>query len=223
MRKSLFILMAVMMVLTAAAATPRKGSKRTGAEANTTVVASKGRMVSDDEVLESKYDGYTRRAIRTSSGWGVQDTENGRLIVPDKYEWIGEVGSHNGYCAKDENNSCHLYDKRGSKLGTFESVDDDSWVNENEGIVRVTKNGKSGIFNAKTMRQIVPCRYDDDIAWGGGSGQNRRFALQQTSSRGETVTVFTVGGRKIATKFFPYGTSKYQIERWGKQYLYMSY
>lgn len=216
MRKSLFILLAVIMTLTAAAATPRKGAKRPKASTTTTASApTKGRMVSDDEVLESYYDGYPRRIIRTSSGWGVQNTENGRLIVPDKYKWIGQVGGHNGYCAKDENNYAHLFDKRGSKLGTFESI----W-NLGDDIVKVIKNGKLGIFNAKTMRQIIPCQYDDDIAWGGGSGQNRRFALSQKTSRGETLTVFTVGGRRIASKFFPRSASRYAIGSWGDKYLY---
>lgn len=217
MRKSLLILLAAIMTLTAAAATPRKGAKRSKTRVTATASApTKGRMVSDDEVLESYYDGYPRRIIRTSSGWGVQNTENGRLIVPDKYKWIGEVGGHNGYCAKDENNYEHLFDKRGSKLGTFESIGGFGGGD----IVRVIKNGKLGFFNAKTMRQIIPCQYDDDIAWGGGSGQNRRFVLSQTTSRGETLTVFTVGGRRITSKFFPRGSSEYSIRSWGEKYMF---
>ncbi|MDE5869282.1 MAG: hypothetical protein K2H18_03535 [Muribaculaceae bacterium] len=53
--------------------------------------------------------------------------------------------------------------------------------------------------------------------------KNGKWGLKDSVTGKTIVSIYTVGGRKIASKFFPYGTRKNVIIQFGKQYLYQSY
>lgn len=65
----------------------------------------------------------------------------------------------------------------------------------------------------------VPCKFEDKIFWGTGSGDNRKVGMYISSPRGDQIEIWTVGGEKIASKFFPAGTSKYTLKRFLENHL----
>lgn len=79
---------------------------------------------------------------------------------------------------------------------------------------------KMGVMNLSTGKMITPFLYTDDMLWGRGKGNQRRFVVEQRNGSTDILTVYTVGGKKIASKAFPSGSSSYWIEQFAAKYLY---
>lgn len=78
----------------------------------------------------------------------------------------------------------------------------------------VYKNDKLGILNLMTMKVTVPCVYDSENWFdGSGSGKNQKIGVYKSTPRGNTVDIWTVGGQKLTSRYFPIGTSIYTIKR----------
>lgn len=127
-------------------------------------------------------------------------------IAPNKYNYITD---------------------KGVILNTLDNIRNDTIQFESydyfyDNLVKVTSTtGKMGFLNSKTGKWIIPCQFDQDITFGGGKGPNKKFAVSQTSDKGELVTVYTVSGKKIASQFFPWGMRmrNAHIRTFGEKYL----
>lgn len=159
-----------------------------------------------------------------------RDTSLTGVFSLKKKKWIVEPGVYdrvnsfsNGYFAVEVSPGKYKYiNSSGVTLSVLENVK--RFADYDDFIAVSTKNGKMGLLNRTTGKWILPCVFEDgSIAWGSGKGANRRIALCQSSSKGDLVSIYTVSGRKIVSKFFPYGTRRNVIMQFGKQYLYQSY
>lgn len=94
--------------------------------------------------------------------------------------------------------------------GSFDRMDSSGYGNW----CLVYKNDKLGILNIMTMKVTVPCVYDSGKWFSGcGSGMNQKICVSKSTPRGDTIDIWTVGGQKLTSRYFPIGTSKYTIKR----------
>lgn len=76
------------------------------------------------------------------------------------------------------------------------------------------KNGKIGIVDLRNGRMAIPCMYEDDIKSGSGVWPNKKIGLYKVSSNGSLLDIWTMRGRKLASRFVPNGTSRYTMLRY---------
>lgn len=176
-------------------------------------------------ISDGKIADYEDNLIYIDNSWtptGVYSTKLSKWILPyKKYDYIHRLEGGN-FAAKDGEKYL-IIGKNGQILNTLTNVKELSNM-DGEYFIRVISNdGKLGLINRNNGRWIVKCIYENDIAWGSGESQNRRFAITQKRDTGEFVTIMTVSGKTIASKFFPYGTSRRAIHNFGNQYLYQTY
>lgn len=71
---------------------------------------------------------------------------------------------------------------------------------------RVYKNGKMGFIDIKSNKLIIPCIYDPEALQGGMEGpdygSSTRIALGYENANGATIDIWTLGGKKIASRKF---------------------
>lgn len=153
---------------------------------------------------------------------GVYSIPLCKWILPcNKYESIDRMSGGN-FAAKVQN-TIFVISPTGRVLNTLHNVSKISNVDGEYFIRVIGSNGKMGIINSKNGQWIAKCLYEDDIAWGAGKDQNRRFAIEKKTESGELVVVMTVGGKTVASKFFPYGSSRAAIRNFGRKYLFQSF
>lgn len=153
---------------------------------------------------------------------GIYSINESKWIVPcSKYQSVLRLNGGN-FAAKN-GDTYYIISSKGAILNTIDNISNIS-NQDGEYFIRVIdKNGKLGLINKNNGSWIVKCLYENDIAWGNGEGKNRRFALTQKTNKGEQVIILTVGGQKIASQFFPYGTKQGVIRNYGRKYLYQSF
>lgn len=150
---------------------------------------------------------------------GVYSIENSKWIIPyNKYSTVKRLSGGN-FAAK-QNDVYQIISPKGQLLNTLNSISEVSNMDGEYFIRVIDKNGKLGLINKSNGAWIVRCLYENDIAWGAGDGNNRRFALTQKTEKGEQVVIMTVAGNKIASRFFPSGTKPGVIRNFGRKYLY---
>lgn len=167
--------------------------------------------------------------IRTYKEDGLKITgiyslkNNNWLFEPGKY---GDIYTIEGdrFAVEVSPNKYNYVTSDGVVLSTLNNVEKSYHAFQNfTDFIKVTfTSGKIGLLNPKTGKWIIPGEYEKDIAFGGGSGSDRRIAVQQNSPQGELVSVYTIGGRKVASQFFPYNLYKRNIAiyNFGQKYLY---
>ena len=104
--------------------------------------------------------------------------------------------------------------RKSQNLGNYDRISNVAY-----GEAHIYKNGRVGIFNLRKLAVTVPCKFDDNIFWGIGLGDNRKVGVYISSPRGDQIEIWTVGGEKIASKFFPSGTSIYTKKRFLENHL----
>lgn len=154
---------------------------------------------------------------------GIYSLSLRKWIVPqDRYSEINYLGEL--FAVKTGSNSFSIINKNGQIVNTLSNVYSVNGSFYFGDIVKIyDKNHKMGLINRNTGQVIAQPLFEDDIAWGSGTGENQRFAVTQKKDKGEEVIVMTVGGKKIASQFFPYGTKPIVIKNFGKKYLYQSF
>ncbi|MDE7462117.1 MAG: WG repeat-containing protein [Muribaculaceae bacterium] len=163
---------------------------------------------------------YRRNGLKTT---GIYSLSNKKwLFEPDEYTTIYTI-SNDRYAVEVSPNKYNYITKDGVILNTLENVADGYFSFQDfTDFLRVSStSGKMGLLNKRTGKWIVPCKFDMDFTFGGGSGADRKIAVQETTSNGETITVYTVSGRKVASQFFPFGIPKRSahIRAFGEKYL----
>ena len=166
-----------------------------------------------------RQDGLKTTGIYSLSmnDWIVEPGKSGNIyhVAPDRFAVEIAPNKYN-----------YITDK-GVILSTLDNIRNDYIQFESYGyfydnLVKViSTTGKMGLLNSKTGKWIIPCQFDQHITFGGGKGPNKKFAVQQTSDKGELVTVYTVSGKKIASQFFPWGMRMRtaHIRTFGEKYL----
>lgn len=153
---------------------------------------------------------------------GIYSINESKWIVPhNKYQSVLRLNG--GNFAGKHGDTYYIISTKGTILNTINNTNSIS-NQDGEYFIRVIdNNGKLGLLNKINGSWIAKCLYENDIAWGSGKGNNRRFALTQKTDKGEHVIILTVGGQKIASQFFPYGTKEGVIRNFGRKYLYQSF
>lgn len=143
------------------------------------------------------------------------------LIPADKYLSVHHLDGGN-FAVETSSNVFNIMSKNGKILNTIKNIRDfNNWYDDFISVISV--NGKMGLLNKTSGQWILPPLYETDIAWGAGNGKNRRIALTQKKDNGELVIIMTVGGKRITSQFFPYGTRQAVIRNFGRKYLYQSF
>lgn len=143
------------------------------------------------------------------------------LIPADKYLSVHHLDGGN-FAVETSSNVFNIMSKNGKILNTIKNIRDfNNWYDDFISVISV--NGKMGLLNKTSGQWILPPLYETDIAWGAGNGKNRRIALTQKKDNGELVVIMTVGGKRITSQFFPYGTRQAVIRNFGRKYLYQSF
>lgn len=149
----------------------------------------------------------------------VFNEKTGKWLVPfGKCKEI--LVSNNTIITLSKTGEFNIYNWDGSLKVRMTNIMRLGWVSYGT-VCLVNKSGKMGVMNASTGKMITPFLYDNDIVWGSrGSGNTKRFAVQQTIGNNDIITVYTVGGQKIVTKSFPRGSSShYALRKFNDQYL----
>ena len=163
------------------------------------------------EVVPPHYDRISRLAnhiyVYDGDYVGIYDND-GNKILDAKYRSV-DVGCYypgkfNYYAVRNPNGSIMIVNDNGRvtvPAGTVDRVDflsgdERKWC-------KVYKNGKMGILNLETMKIVVPCAYNDQIFFGSGTWPNRKIGVYKSSSQQELIEIWTMSGRKIASKSFP--------------------
>lgn len=175
---------------------------------------------------EGKIDDVHRNIVFIDAHYspsGIYSLNKNKWIIPyKKYDYINPLNYSIMAVSNYDSNTYFIYNYDGVLLNTLNGVKDISSVLGDVIHVKGTNN-KMGLLNKNNGQWLVRCLYEDDIAWGSGTGENQRFAVTQKKDKGEEVIVMTVGGKKIASQFFPYGTKPIVIKNFGKKYLYQSF
>ncbi|MDE7445561.1 MAG: hypothetical protein K2N15_07675 [Lachnospiraceae bacterium] len=165
------------------------------------------------EVIPPKYDGFMRQ-------WGhifvyLDDLvglykDDGTKIIEPKYAKI-EIGcaysKSNYYFAKAKSGAGMIIGERGQILISPGQIDRVSFFSGEEGKWgKVYKNGKMGIVNFQTFKIVVPCLYEDKIFFGDGDWPNRKIGVYRKTANGNIVDIWTMAGKKIASRLCPSNT-----------------
>ena len=148
---------------------------------------------------------------------------NNWLFEPGKFGDIYTI-SGDRFAVEVAPNKYNYVTSDGVVLSTLNNVENSYHAFQDfKDFIKVTfTSGKIGLLNPKTGKWIIPGEYERDIAFGEGTGVDRRIAVQQNSPQGELVSIYTIGGRKIASQFFPYNLPKRNIAiyNFGQKFLY---
>lgn len=171
----------------------------------------------------------------------IEDVDDGLVYIDNSWapsavyslplkKWIIPYGKYDnihrmegGNFAAKLKNTIYVISPKGLILNTLVNVSEISNIDGEYFIRVIGTDGKLGIINKTNGQWIAKCIYENDIAWGSGENQNRRFALTKKGDTGELVVVITVSGKTIASQFFPYGSSRAAIKNFGRKYLYQSF
>ncbi len=154
---------------------------------------------------------------------GIYSLTNKKWIIePGKYDRFYSL-PHDRYAVEIAPNKYNIITTDGTILNTLDNIENAYFqFQDYTDFLKVTStSGKMGLLNPKTGKWILQCQFDKDFTFGGGKGSNRKIALQQTTDKGQLITVYTVSGKKIASQFFPWGMNKRSIaiRRFGEMYL----
>lgn len=165
------------------------------------------------EVVPPMYDGFMRQ-------WGhifvyLDDLvglykDDGTKIIEPQYTKI-EIGcaysKSNYYFAKAKSGAGMIIGERGQILISPGQIDRVNFLSGEEGKWgKVYKNGKTGIVNLQTFKIVVPCLYEDKIFFGDGDWPNRKIGVYRTTTNGYVVDIWTMSGKKIASRVCPTNT-----------------
>ena len=165
------------------------------------------------EVIPPMYEGFMRQ-------WGhifayVDDMvglydDYGNKIIDPKYSYIsiGCVYSEsNYYFAKNKSGSAVILGDKGQIIIPAGQIDNVDFISGEEGKwCWVFKNGKRGLLNIKAKKLVIPCVYESNFFFGDGHFPNRKVGVYRCVSGGDIVDIWTLSGKKIASRFCPSNT-----------------
>lgn len=132
-------------------------------------------------------------------------TINGEEILPCKYVQVSEVdldddATESIIVAIDINGKKESFAPDGKSRPSFANYS--SFGPDG----RVYKDGKMGFIDIKTGKLLIPCIYDPNALQGGLQGPDyggvRRIALGYENYNGATIDIWTLDGKKIASRTF---------------------
>lgn len=182
------------------------------------------------ETVPPLYDGINRLANHiyvSKNGLLGLYTKHGVKIADPIYKWI-EVGNYydNGpqyYVAKKPSGDTYMIGDHGQILGSLGNIDRVELTFADEsGWAPVYKNKKFGVLDIKNHRITVPCIYEDNYFLGVKRGLSTKIGVYRETTSGTQVDIWTLGGSKIASQFFPSGTSRYAMKRFLENHLQVS-
>lgn len=181
------------------------------------------------EVIPPKYEGLRRQ-------WGhifafdgdlvALYDDDGKLVVPLKYTDITIANAYekpNFYLATTKSGAKTIFGDRGQVILPAGQIDSASFSSGEEGKwCPVYKNGRMGIMNLHTGKIAIPCIYEDNIFFGDGKWPNRKIGVYRSTSSGEVIDIWTLGGRKIASRTFS-RSQRYTMKLWLENQLNASF
>ncbi|MDE6651367.1 MAG: WG repeat-containing protein, partial [Paramuribaculum sp.] len=181
------------------------------------------------EVIPPLYDGLSRLQghifVYKDNSVGLYDN-NGHKIADPKYKSIDSgyfyPTDKNYFALKTTSGSVIIVDNNGNVKLPAGLIDGVDFLSGNEGKWgKVYKKGKMGIVNLQTFKIVVPCVYEDNIFFGDGNWPNRKIGVYRKTANGDVVDIWTMSGKKIASRLCPSSTP-YLNKRWIENQLNIS-
>ncbi len=137
--------------------------------------------------------------VKKDNSYGLVSVD-GKEILPCKYSHIKEDSDidHIVYVT-DSNGDLIRIDitEANRPITGYSSYGEDG---------RVYKKGKMGFIDVKTGKLLIPCIYDPNALGGGmygpDNGRDTRIALGYENYNGAIIDIWTLGGKKIASRTF---------------------
>lgn len=183
----------------------------------------------EGEIIPPHYDGIGRYAghiyVSLNGKTGLY-TSNGRKILDAVYKSIVPgvyYGTPEYYGAVTSAGNGIIVNKYGRVLLNagptdrfdFDAATSGTWCN-------FYKGKRVGFINLKTMKVVVPCNYDPNYYLSDGQFPYRKIGVYKESQRGTLIDIWTFNGKKIASKYFPSGASKYRMKQFLENHLNIS-
>ncbi len=170
------------------------------------------------EIVPPQYEGFRRQWGHIFAFIGDQVglyDDDGNLIIPPKYRSIdiaNAYSSPNFYLVKTRSGGTMLLGDKGQTILPAGQIDSaDFLVGDAGKWCKVYKNGRMGIMNLQTKRIVIPCAYEDNIFFGNGRWPDMKIGIYRSTSTGELIEIWTIGGKKISSKAFP-RSAKYSMK-----------
>ena len=157
---------------------------------------------------------------------GLYDNNGNKILAPQyKSIKVGAVymNDRNYFFVKNTNGTSMIVDHTGRTVLQPGLIDRVDFLSGDEGKwCKVYKNGRMGILNLSTFKITVPCAYEDNIFFGEGKWPNRKIGVHKSTSRQELIEIWTMSGRKVASKAFP-SSARYTMKHYLESQLNASF
>lgn len=183
----------------------------------------------DGELVPPRYDRIARLAghicVFLDGKKGIY-TYEGRKILEASYKWAEPntyYGTPDYYGAVTAAGNGVIVNSNGRVVlntGPTDKFEFDE-INTNK-YCAFYKGNKVGFINFKKMKVVIPCRYNTNVFWGNGEFPTRKLGVYKESPKGTLIDIWTLNGQKIASKYFPSGTSRYKMKSFLENHLNIS-
>ena len=172
------------------------------------------------EVIPPLYDGFRRQwghiYAYVDGKVGLYDDYGNRIIAP-AYREIRVANAYTDpsfYLWKTMSGATMIMDNKGGVVIPAGTIDEASFLSGEEGKwCKVYKNGSMGILNLQSRRIVIPCAYEDKIFFGEGRWPDKKIGVYRSTSAGELIEIWTLGGKKINSRTFP-RSAKYSMKHY---------